>query len=282
MLAGMIFDTEHICGTVFSVAAPVTVEWLARVGKALDGAGDWRPTRGGSRDPGRTKVPSTAAAVTTWFNGWNGTRDGMWFFSDDKSLVTGRIDAYALDNAPGKRAVRQHVELNVDDSLLADAQECERYAELFAAVCEAADAFIGWAAHTPVLRQAVDLRRRSRAAGAAPPYVPGGAKDEIEHLLPDVHWLDYFGPAFVERWGERLDDVGVRRDRTPSGGVLVWSTPTPFVLDETVTRIDGYAWKRPFYSALGDSAFLHEGMTEGARGEHVPTLDEHRAHLRRA
>ena len=64
--------------------------------------------------------------------------------------------------------------------------------------------------------------------------------------------------------------------------MLVWATPTPFVLDDAVTRIDGYPWKLPFYAALGEHAFLHEGMSEGERGEHVPTLDEHRAHLRRS
>lgn len=276
----MIFDTEHICGTSFSAVAPVTGAWLTRVGEALDGAGAWRPTRGGGRDPGRTKVASTADALTTWFDGWDRKTDGMWFFSDEKRLVTGRIDAYDLATQPGKRPIMQHVELNVDDRHLGDAEGCERYAALFGAVCEASDAFVGWAAHTPVLRQAVELRMRSRAEGTAPPYVPGRATSELEHLLWDVHWLDYFGPAFVERWGDRLEQVGVRRDRTASGGIVLWSTPTPFVLDPAVARIGGYAWKRPYYDVLGKDAFIHEGAVQGSPGEHVPTIEEHRAHLR--
>ena len=276
----MVFDTEFTGATVFSAVAPVTGAWLTRVGEALDEAGPWRPTRGGGRDPGRTRRPSTAEALTTWFDSWDRKTDGMWFFNDEQRLVTGRIDAYALETKPGKRAITQHVELNVDDRHLGDDEGCARYAALFGALCEASDAFVGWAAHTPVLRQAVELRMRSRAEGTAPPYVPGKAKNEIEHLLPDVHWLDYFGPAFIERWGDRLEQVGVRRDRTASGGVVVWSTPTPFVLDPAVTRIDGYAWKRPYYDLLGTDAFVHEGAVEGARGAHVPTIEEHRAHLR--
>ncbi len=89
-----LFD-EFVGGTILSAVAPVTSEWLSRVGTALDGAGTWRPTRGGGRDPGRSKVSDTAAALTEWFESWTNKRDGMWFFSDEKKQITGRIDAFA-------------------------------------------------------------------------------------------------------------------------------------------------------------------------------------------
>jgi hypothetical protein len=225
-------------------------------------------------------VAGTADALVAWFEGWDRKRDGMWFFSDERRLVRGRIDAYAREPAPGRR-VRQHIELNVDDSLLADAEGRDRYASLLLALCEAADAFVGWAAHTPVLRQRVVLGMRGRAEGRLPvPAASGGARDELEHVLPDVHWLDFLGPAFVDRWGSRLDQVGVRRRRAATGGVLLWATDAPFVLDESVDRVGGYSWKQPYYVAFGD-AFVHEGGRFGQRGELVPTAEEHRAALAR-
>jgi|GEM_PF-2121944 len=270
---------EFVRGELFSAVAPVTAEWLAGVGAVLDGAGPWRPTRGGPRDPGRTKVAGTADALVAWFKGWERKRDGMWFFSDEPRLVSGRIDAYDREPTAGRR-VRQHLELDVRDPLLVDDGALDRFAELFAALCEAADAYLGWATHTPILRQRVDLAMAARRTGSIVRRPVDSTYHELNHVLPDVHWLDYLGPAYVERWGARLEKVGVRRRRTRNGGLLLWSTPTPYVLDESVTRIDGYAWKRPYYEALGD-AFVHEGFCEGERGEHVPTYDDHRALLTR-
>lgn len=66
---------------------------LSKVGAALGGGGRWRPTGGGSRDPSRFKVIETAVALVDWYDGWITKRDGMWFFSEEKNKVRGRIDA---------------------------------------------------------------------------------------------------------------------------------------------------------------------------------------------
>lgn len=273
-----LFDDEFVGGTILSAVAPVTAEWLLRVGNALDGAGTWRPTCGGGRDPGRSKVSSTAAALTEWFDGWVNKRDGMWFFSDEKSQITGRIDAFALDPNPGRRPLFQQIEFNARESLFTDLSACDRYAATFAALCGASDAFVGWAAYTPVLRQSVDNWMRLRAVRGAAPVVVAADAHHLEYVLPDVRWLNYFGPAFIERYGQRIDGLGIRCDRTANGGVLVWATPTPFVLDEGATTFGHYPWKRPFYDALG-AAFLHEHVAPGSRGEHVPSYADHRRNL---
>ena len=269
-----LFD-EFVGGTILSAVAPVTAEWLLRVGKALDGAGTWRPTRGGGRDPGRSKVSSTASGLCQWFGGWINKRDGMWFFSDEASQVTGRIDAFALDPNPKRRPTFQQIEFNAREALFADPDACDRYATTFAALCDASDAFVGWAAYTPVLRQSVENWSRLREIRGADPVSVAADAHRLEYVLPDVRWLNYFGPSFIERHGHRIDDLGFRCDRTANGGALVWATPTPFVFDESATSFGDYRWKRPFYDALGET-FLHEDVTPGGRGEHVPSYADHR------
>jgi hypothetical protein len=65
-----LFDDEFVAGTILSAVAPATAGWFSRVGTALDDAGTWRSTRGSGRDPGRSKVSSTAAALSEWFGSW--------------------------------------------------------------------------------------------------------------------------------------------------------------------------------------------------------------------
>lgn len=272
------FGEEFVGGTIYSAAAPVTAEWLARVGGVLDDAGQWRPTRGGSRDPGRAKVASTATALTKWFDSWVTKHDGMWFFSDEKRQISGRTDAFALETTPGRRPIFQQIEFNARESLFKDHSACEHYAAIFAALCHASDAFVGWAAYTPVLRQSVTNYLRARQITGANLHQVAADAHQLEYVLPDVRWLNYFGPAFIERWGRRVEDLGFRCDRTANSGALVWATPTPFVLDADAEKFSDYPWKRPFYDALG-SAFMHDLPAPRGRGEHVPSYAEHRQHL---
>ncbi len=101
------------------------------------------------------------------------------------------------------------------------------------------------------------------------------------HELTDVFWVQFFGPSFVAHWGEeKIERLGIRRERTDNGGVVVWATESPFTHDPTVARMDDYAWKRPFYDVLGHDAVLHEGFTRQPPGTLVPTYEEHVRHLR--
>lgn len=129
-----------------------------------------------------------------------------------------------------------------------------------------------------MLRQSVEhlLRRRQLCGG--PPVCVAEGTHQIEYVLPDVRWLNYFGPAFVTRLGARLNNVGFRRTRTANGGALVWATANPFVLEHHAMRFGDYAWKRPFYQTWG-AALVRSDAEGGALGEHVPSLAEHRRYL---
>jgi hypothetical protein len=97
---------------------------------------------------------------------------------------------------------------------------------------------------------------------------------DFERELPDVYWLNFFGPAYLARWGKRLDGLGVRRD-TVAGGLIVWATDEPPAVSE-VTAIADYPFKAAFYAALGRDTFTSEAQQPGAKGEHVPMFDAHR------
>ena len=85
-----------------------------------------------------------------------------------------------------------------------------------------------------------------------------------------------FGPAFVERWSDRLDGLGASRERTPAGTVAVLGTESPFVYDIHAKRVDSYTWKAPFYAALGTDTFMHETQAQRGVGELVPDFEAHR------
>ena len=104
-------------------------------------------------------------------------------------------------------------------------------------------------------------------ASPAPPY-PTMATDRTS--VRDVYWLNAFGPAFVERWGARLDGVGVRQIDTSTGGRVIWAADTPFLFDPEVSSTEDYPWKQPFYDALGRDTFVHR--TQIGVGAGVPSL----------
>jgi hypothetical protein len=116
--------------------------------------------------------------------------------------------------------------------------------------------------------------RRNQAKGfQASPYerVP-----KIERHLEDVHWVEYFGPAFLDKWGTHLtDQLGVRRRATADGGLIVWATEEPWHYDADARGIRDYSWKEPFYRTLGENTLWHEDFVEGEPGKYLPTLEEH-------
>ena len=139
------------------------------------------------------------------------------------------------------------------------------------------DAFWGGAGLTSFRRQTNDFSFAAQVAGTLViPGIPGTGWDMGEHAINDLYWLNYFGPAYLERWGQATDGLGVRRQRTANGGLLIWATPTPFTFDAGAQRMTDYAWKRPFYDGLGWDTIIHEEWHDPGHGVRVPSYEEHR------
>jgi len=102
--------------------------------------------------------------------------------------------------------------------------------------------------------------------------------------LPDVYWLNYFGPAYVDFWGDKKIDALKKKYEvicSDKGGVFVQTTPQLAVADESVTGVKDYQFKKHFYKVLGEDTFMHETQMPGQPGQYVPTLEDHRDILRR-
>jgi hypothetical protein len=146
-------------------------------------------------------------------------------------------------------------------------ERVERIVRLFGRLAQATGAFYGRAAHGAMYDERnllIQFAQGHRDARVFP---------DFERELPDVYWLNFFGPAYLKHWGKRLDGLGVRRDNV-AGGLILWATDAPSPASN-VTAITDYPFKQPFYAALGRDTFMAEAQRPGAKGENVPTYDAH-------
>ena len=271
--------SEDLYLEILSVATIQTADRLAALGRVIDGFPEFAPTKMGTRDPARTLTPSVEQHLRDWaptirpgdyFNQFMYRREPRIY---GLLWVTGDIWNYP--------PIGPHeLDFGVDEDWFARSDRSarlERFAELFRAACESMDAMWGGAGLTSFRRQKNDFVDRAQLAGTLViPGMPGTGWDSRERALPDLYWLNYFGPATLDLWGDALDGLGVRQQPTSNGGVVVWTTETPFVFDGGAQRMTDYAWKRPFYDALGWDTIMHENWTDPGAGVRVPTYQDHR------
>lgn len=277
-----ITETLHV--RVSSLADWSSPAVAREIGAVFDADAAIARERWGRQDPARKRLSSVGDLLEEW---------APRFATDDNDLFLDGPRAWTWIGAcPGTagKAMRPFlrdrcsnaVDWTLDEKWLRDAAGgLEAFGERFAQLCDAADAYFGWVDTDSFIGWRMMKTRQVRA-----PYYRV-AIDEPRHpygpdsyFVADVHWMNFFGPAFVERWGrDRFERVGVRRRWVANGGVVVWATIEPPELEHT-SRVDGYAWKHSFYEHLDPNAFVHEGFVQGGPGEHVPSMDEHRAHLR--
>jgi hypothetical protein len=100
------------------------------------------------------------------------------------------------------------------------------------------------------------------------------AQHQVDRELPDVMWLNYFGPSWLKRT-DRMLGLGYDEMRTSNGGVVLQMTETPFVFERDVHPVLGYSWKQPLIDALGKDTFKWSEQVQGAPGQLVPSWEEH-------
>jgi hypothetical protein len=97
----------------------------------------------------------------------------------------------------------------------------------------------------------------------------------IDHSIPNVHWLDFFGPPYVEMLGEeKLRTAPCHKiEELQDGGFMLMLTPTPVEAYSREGRMKAEAVKRH----LGEEYFYHpeDGGDEYAtyKRRTVPVLD---------
>jgi hypothetical protein len=255
---------DHLLVDIQSVADLRSSSALAAIGRELDWDPNLRMERFGPNDPPRTPIESAEAALREWRPAAKSERGHWWFFLSRKGRPRGRATIQITTLDPTKQLYAHSVYPSYLASWFDTPERLDEIADLLRRLAEATRAFYGRAALGAMYDQ-----HNLRLDHLPPP--------SYEREIPDVYWLNYFGPGYVEFFGAQLERLGVRRTRTKTGGLLVWATETPFVFDR-VSRVADYAFKQPFYEALGRDAFRSEDQLRGGPGEHVPTYDAHRRH----
>jgi hypothetical protein len=245
---------------------------LAHVGHALDADPRFRVGRMDVTEPVRNVVASAEAYLT----------DAAHLLAGGDILLERRRDprlsgelsapTYLLEE-PLDLPHRLHIATgDSDEQWLREPANRTAFEQLFVRLAGAFDGCYGFASdHQMWRQQAGEFGRIRRDRRFAPPE-PGPESDR--HSVRDVYWLNYFGPAYVELWGDRLAGLGVRREPTSNGGLVVWATETPFVYEEAIGSFMDYGWKRPFYDALGLETFVN--AVKPSWISHVPTEADHR------
>jgi len=225
------------------------LERAAAVGRAFDEDPDLRPRRVGG-DPARLKVEGSledlirqAGIPIRWLTVRVNTRQE--FEGGDIELYRGRGGYIGWPQPDGTQAFTL-VPHKVTHGVLrswadAEADRLDRVAALFGRLCDALDAGYG----------VITLL------------------DRMRHVLPmemgvgEVGWLNFFGPAFVERF-PRLTALGTP---SPNGGVIVRVAERPWDVSD--------AGRQPVIDALGPDAFLRSWGAHTPRGVHVPSYEDH-------
>jgi len=243
---------------------------LTRLGRALDSEPLLKLDRMDTHEPVRNMIASAEAYLS----------DGHELIAGREVLferrrfpkLSGELSAPSYDDGTPEQQHRFHAEIaDGDRDWLLEAENLDRFAAWFGRVADGFEACYGYAAdHQMAHQQAGEFGRLRRERRWAP--LPPGPESDM-HSVRDVYWLNYFGPAYVEMWGGRIGGLGARRDATPNGGLVVWAIETPFVYEEGIGSFMDYAWKKPFYDALGLDTFVN--AVKPSWVSNVPTRADH-------
>jgi hypothetical protein len=255
---------------------------LSEIGRAFDADDRLRPDRMDVRDPIRNRITSAeaylASAELRPASRRSSGLESILFDRRSRPRLGGAID-YSR-RPPGLAAYAHRMYLATESADGTWFQESDHLAALgllFGRLAGAFDAFYGFITDNRLQHQQMFEFGRARQRGEDAPPIPGPFTDRTS--LRDVYWLMFFGPAFVEQFGVSLDGLGVRREETSNGGLVVWAAETPWLFDERVASVMDYDWKRPFHDALGRDTFVHVGQPAG---QYVPSAADHLRFVRTA
>lgn len=259
-----------------SVSARQVADLARDLARAMEAHPRFIPTRAGAREPLRALESGFAAFVEEELVRI-GDKPFRIIVERPVEDFGGTIDIFP-DTALDRRPVTHKIDAGLPRAKL-DADGLEAVVALALDAFDALEVFHGFVTTADMQAQRKGIISDATAAGRmAAPRWDDPLYTSLDRVVSDVYWVNYFGPAFVDRWGiDRLEAIGQRLSKRPSGAVAVWAADAPPSVDPTVKRLTDYPWKAPFYTALGVGTFTHETTEAPERGRFVPTLQDHRA-----
>ena len=272
----------QLTASFYTVADMYNFERLSRIEEILDLSSMAWVKKIDVRDPLRNSVEKFAGGFTGCLKRHDFKR-WLWILAQSGRERKNRFSMQLILKPYGKNQSRQ-ADLGFSDIFYdltrpeMSADDLRDFQELFGEVANALDAFYARAGETSMITQRNDLLLKA-------PGQLGIRKFPVFDLeLPDVYWLNYFGPGYRYHWGQaKIEQLRERYGLTEfdNQAFCVRTTPEPMAADPEVTHLRGYGFKQAMYEALGVSTFMHEGQVLGRPGEYVPTLEDHRLLLRR-
>jgi hypothetical protein len=245
---GPLNDRSLIDLTIFSIADLRAPGTLARIGAALSRHPELRPERFGPNDPPRTVVSDLEVQLGQWESRLDAQRSQYLFFKRRAVPKSGGMMLFIEQARKPTRSTGHYFLADYAADWFDRPERLEKLADVFRELCAVMSAYY---------------------AVARPSTIWMRSETDYERHLPDLYWLNYFGPAFRARWGDRLREFGVRYDDVDSTGIVVWAAPAP--LDEATLATQ----RQRAIEVLGKDTFVSSRSREGRPGEFVPTFGEH-------
>ena len=235
--------------------ADMDIERAAAVGRAYDADPELRPVRVGG-DPARVKVEGSLEELIretglpiSWLTVRVNTRQD--FAGGEIVLRPGRGGYIGWPNPDGTKdfsLVPNKVAQGILRSWVdAEPDRLDRVVGLFVRLCDAMDAAYGVATLLTRMRN-------------VPTFDLG---------IGEIGWLNFYGPAFVERFPKLLA-TGADTTRTANGGVVIRVATLPWDVSD--------ADRQRVLDALGPGGFVNSWGPGTPRGVHVPSYEDHMRH----
>ena len=246
------------------------------LGEAIDSDVDFRPTIAARTFPPKRRLKGSFAAYAAALEPRFDANEAEGCFYERDVTPRGSGEVLVIDNARlGRNNAHDIYGGFTDVEWFASSERLERLSAYLIRVADAFGAYYGSCSLNQMATQRISHLRKNAQTWVGKLLRAGRVMCDPEREIRDVHWWNYYGPAYVERWKGRLDSIGTRSLKTPAGAAVIWATETPFVYDPKVRTVGGYAWKHPFYEALGNDAFMWERQRRRAPGEVVPAWNDH-------
>ncbi len=230
------------------------------------------PTRVGAGDPARTKVSDLPGQLSELVDRQADDVDARLLLaaSERDEYLWAQLTGEPLRGHPPRQVRPSHLEFG-------SGGDQEAMVDLFVGLAELVDPYFGFLTTRANLLQQQRFEADRRREDPSPPTRAMGRDPHVyqEVCIEDVYWVQVFGPAYLDRWGESaVDGLRVRQHRLRNGGLVLWATEDP-VYDDAVSVPEGYDWKQPVYDALGPERFARADQPWGEYGERVPFMTEH-------